>query len=215
MSVQPVTGVPLSICRLMPSPRAALRYPNQIATHKQGMRDKRPPGSFEVAIDAVKRGTSSVVKAFTSYESHEDFFRETACLSQRNFYEIISDGDPCSMYFDIDHYCPSQFNEDGTLTDDKLAQTIATIRAEAIAHWPALAADPSPLDHVMVATASRMAGGVYKHLYNLIWPHVGFRNNCGALHIFARDLSSLDTLQAKNAKMHPMSLIDTSVRTSE
>jgi len=167
------------------------------------MRDKRPLGSFEVAMDAVQRGPGKVVKHFTYFDSHENFFRETACTTQRNFYEIILDGNPCCLYFDVEHYSQSQFNEDGTPTDDKLALTVATIRAEAIAHWPALAADPWPLDHVVVTTATRMAGGVYKHSYHLIWPHVGFRNNCGALRIFASHLSSLDTLQATNAKMQP------------
>ena len=101
----------------------------------------------------------------------------------------------------MEFYSQSQLNEDGTPTDDELAHTIATIRAEAIAHWPALVVDPSPLDHVVVKTTSRMVGGVWKYSYHLNWPLAGFRNNCGALRIFARHLSSLDPLQATNAKM--------------
>jgi len=215
--LQPVTGVPLSLCRIgdmcsseagMPPPRPT---PRRVSPHKQGMRDQRPPGSFEIAIDAVKRGTGRVVKAFTSYPSPQDFFRETACMPKRNFYEIISDGNPCCLYFDVEHYSPSQFNEDGTPTDDFLALILATIRAEAQAYWQALAADPSPLDRVVVTTASRMVGGVWKHSYHIMYYAIGFRSNCGVLRAFARHLSSLDILQGKNAKMQPMSLIDTSV----
>jgi hypothetical protein len=160
-------------------------------------------------MDAVNSGTGKVVKAFTCYKSPEDFFRETACLPKRNFYEIISSS--CAMYFDIEHYSPSQFSGDGTPTDDRLATTIATIRAAAMARWAALAADPSPLDHVVVTTASRMVGGVWKHSYHILFYAIGFRINYGALRAFARYLSGLDTLQATNAKMQPMSLVDASV----
>jgi len=60
--LQPVTGVPPSLCRMgeifpseagMPLPRATPQYKGQATTYKQGMRDKRLLGSFEVAIDAV------------------------------------------------------------------------------------------------------------------------------------------------------------------
>jgi len=173
------------------------------------MRDRRLPGSFEVAMDAVNSGTGKVVKAFTSYKSREDFFRETACLHKRNFYEIIS-GD-CTNYFDIEHYSPSQFSRDGTPTDDRLATTIATIHAAAMACGAALAADPSLLDHVVVTTASRMVDGVWKHSFHMNFYAVGFRINYGALHVFARYLSGLDILQATNDKMQPMSLVDASV----
>jgi len=115
LSDQPVTGVPLSLCRIgnmcpseagMPPTRATPRYKGRAATYKQGMRDKRPLGSFEVALDALQRGTGKVVKHFTYFDSHENFFRETACTAQRNFYEIISDGNPCCLYFDVEHYSP-------------------------------------------------------------------------------------------------------------
>ena len=104
LSDQPVTGVPLSLCRIgnmcpseagMPPTRATPRYKGRAATYKQGMRDKRPLGSFEVALDALQRGTGKVVNHFTYFDSHESFFAETACTAQRNFYEIISDGNPC------------------------------------------------------------------------------------------------------------------------
>jgi len=72
------------------------------------MRDKRLPGGFEVALDALQRGNGKVVKHFTYFDSHENFFRETACTFQRNFYEIISDGNPYGLYFDVEQYSPRQ-----------------------------------------------------------------------------------------------------------
>jgi len=82
---------------------------------------------------------------------------------------------------------------------------------EAKCQWPELAVNTTPLDQVVVATASRSAGAVYKHLFHTNFPRVGFTNNHGALRTFARHLSSLDALQAMSANFKPMALINTSV----
>ena len=68
-----------------------------------------------------------------------------------------------------------------------------------------------PLDQVVVTTASRSAGAVYKHSFHINFPRVGFINNYGALRTLARHLNSLDALQTMSANFQPMSLIDTSV----
>jgi len=175
------------------------------------MQEKRPLGSFEVAMDAIQHGTDKVVKSFTYFDSRDDFFREIAYTVHRNFYEIIPAGDPCCLYFDVEHYSPSQFHADGSPSDNKLAITVATICYEAKCQWPELAVNPSPLDQVVVTTASRSAGAVYKHSFHINFPRVGFINNHGALRAFARHLSSLDALQAMSANFQPMALIDTSV----
>jgi len=127
------------------------------------MQEKRHLGSFEVAMDAIQHGTDKVVKSFTYFDSRDDFFRETAYTVHRNFYEFIPTGDPCCLYFDVEHFSPSQFHADGSPSDNKLAITITTICHEAKCQWPELAVNPSPLDQVVVTTASRSAGAVYKH----------------------------------------------------
>jgi len=149
------------------------------------MQEKRPLGSFEVAMDAIQHGTDKVVKSFTYFDSRDDFFRETAYTVHRNFDEIIPAGDPCCPYFDVEHYSPSQFYADGSPSDNKLAITIATICHEAKCQWPELAVNHSPLDQVVMTTASRSAGAVCKHSFCMNFARVGFVNNHGALCTFA------------------------------
>ena len=210
-SYQPVTGVLLEGCRFMQPPYNTQKYKKRCAPTMKMMRAKCPPGSFEIAYDAVNC-SGKKVKNFTYFSSHEAFFQETAFAAERNFYEIIpEENSSCTLYFDVEHYCPSQCNDDGTLTDDKLDVTIMTIREEAMTRWPALRAVPSPLDHVVITTASRTTGDVFKHSYHINFPGVGFEKNNGALKIFASHLESIDAMQATNANMKPMSLIDTSV----
>jgi hypothetical protein len=106
-----------------------------------------------------------------------------------------------------------KFDEDGSLSDDKIATTIETIRDEAKTRWPSLAsaAGASPLDNVVVTTASRFTGEVYKHSFHIIFAEIGFSSNSGELKNFATHLKKLDNMQAKNAETQPTSLIDTNV----
>jgi len=211
-SYQPVTGVLLEECRFMSSPCHTQDYIKRGATWRQGMIAKRPPGSFEIAYDAISKRDGKKVKHFTWFSSRVAFFQETALHVKRNFYEIIPEENPrCTLYFDVEHYCPSQFNDDGTLSDDKLESTIKTVQEEAMTRWPALQEQPWLLDHVIVTISSRIDGGVYKHSFHISFPRIGFEKNTGALKNFARHLQSLDVMQATNAKMEPMSLVDTSV----
>jgi len=131
------------------------------------MQEKCPLRSFEVAMDTIQHGTDKVVKSFKYFDSRDDFFRETVYTVDRNFYEIILAGDPCCLYFDVEHYSHSQFHADGSPSDNKLAITVATICYEAKWQWPELVTNPSPLDQVVVTTASRSAGASYKHSFTL------------------------------------------------
>jgi len=79
----------------MPVPGPTLRYKKQTVSYR--MQEKRPLGSFEVAMDAIQHGTDKVVKSFTYFDSRDDFFRETAYTVHRNFYEIIPAGDPSML----------------------------------------------------------------------------------------------------------------------
>jgi len=149
LSGQPVTDSSLSSSQIMPVPGPTLRYKKRTVAYRTGMQEKCSPGSFEVAMDVIQHGSDKVTKSFTCFDSRDDFFRETAYTVHRNFYEIIPAG--------------SQIHADCSPSDNKLAITIATICYEAKCQWPELALNSSPLDQVVVTTASRSAGAVYKH----------------------------------------------------
>jgi hypothetical protein len=205
---QPLTGVPLEKCRLILAPGTILAFKKIEYPLKKIMQDNCPEGSFAVARDIIGKYPK---KIYMIFKSHEDFFRETADEDHRNFYEIILVDKPCTLYFDIEHCTAGKFNEDGSPSDDKLPSTIKTICEEAKAWWLCLAVDPSPLDNVVVTTASRMTGAVFKHSYHIVFPEIGFSSNSGELKTFAKYLKNLDTMQANNIKLEPTSLIDTSV----
>ena len=85
LSGQPVTDFLLSSCRTMPIPGPTLRYKKRTVSYRTGMQEKRPLGSFEVAMDAIQHGTDKVVKSFTYFDLRDDFFRETSYTVHRNF----------------------------------------------------------------------------------------------------------------------------------
>jgi len=85
LSGQPVTDSLLSSCRTMPIPGPTLRYKKRTVSYRTGMQEKRPLGSFEVAMDAIQHGTDKVVKSFTYFDLRDDFFRETSYTVHRNF----------------------------------------------------------------------------------------------------------------------------------
>lgn len=184
---QPLTGVPLEKCRLTLAPGTTLAFKKKEYALKKIMKDNRPEGSFAVARDIIGKYPK---KRFMFYKSPEDFFRETADEDHRNFYEIILVDQPCTLYFDIEHCTAGKFINDGSPSDDKLAITIKTIREEAKARWPCLAMDPSPLDNVVVTTASRMTGEVFRHSYHIVLPEIGFSRNSGELYTFAKYLQN-------------------------
>jgi hypothetical protein len=207
---QPLTAVPLEKCRLTPAPGPTLAFMERKKEKKVKLLATLPEGGFAVSMDIVGLYPA---KEFTFFDSPEDFFCETANEKRRNFYEIILADKPCTLYFDIDHYTAGKFDKDGSLSDDKLATIIETIRDEAKTRWPSLAsaAGASPLDNVVVTTASRFTGEVYKHSFHILFVKIGFSSNYGELKNFATHLKKLDNMQAKNAKLQPTSLIDTNV----
>jgi len=104
----------------MPVPGPTLPYKKRTVAYRTGMREKRPLGSFKVAMDAIKHGTDQVVKSFTYFDSRDDFSHERAYAVHRKFYEIISAGNPCCLYFDVEQYSLSQFYVDSSPSNYKL-----------------------------------------------------------------------------------------------
>ena len=52
-SGQPVTDALLSQCWIKQLPGPILQYKKQTVSYRTGIQEKRPPGSFEVAMDAL------------------------------------------------------------------------------------------------------------------------------------------------------------------
>jgi len=96
----------------MPFPGPTLQYKKRTVSYWTGMQEKclLGPGSLEVATDTMKHGTDKEVKSFTYFDSRDDFFQETAYTVHRNLYKIIQAGDPCCLFFDVEHCSPSQFS---------------------------------------------------------------------------------------------------------
>ena len=94
----------------MPVPGPTLRYKKRTVSYQTDMQEKRPLGSFVVAKDAIKQSIDKIVKSLTYFDSHDHFFSETAYTVYQKFYGIISAGDPCCLYFDVEHHPPSQFH---------------------------------------------------------------------------------------------------------
>jgi hypothetical protein len=65
------------------------------------MRRERPDVAFEVAED-IPGGRGA--KRFTFFASVEEFFKSTAHLHQRCFYEILAETQHVVLYFDVEHY---------------------------------------------------------------------------------------------------------------
>ena len=70
---------------------------------KARMREKQPAGAFAVAVDYRCRD-GKVSKSFTFFDSPSDLFDQTACMVQKNFYELIEPDQWTKLYLDIEHY---------------------------------------------------------------------------------------------------------------
>jgi hypothetical protein len=163
------------------------------------MRLERPDVAFEAAED-IPGGRGA--KRFTFFASAEEFFKWTAHLHQRCFYEILADQQPVVLYFDVEHYT------EGLDGDDKLQQTIDVIKTQLQKEW----AEVRPEDlQPVVMTASRPSHGRFKHSFHLLFRNIGFRCNHGILKKWVKKIALLPELQGLNSKSVASSVIDTTV----
>jgi hypothetical protein len=163
------------------------------------MRRERPDVAFEVAEDIPGK---SGAKRFTFFASSEEFFKWTAHLHQRCFYEILADQQPVVLYFDVEHYT------EGVDGDDKLQQTIDVIKTQLQKEW----AEVRPEDlQPVVMTASRPSHGRFKHSFHLLFRNIGFSYNHGILQTWVKKIALLPELQGLNKKGVAASVIDTTV----
>jgi hypothetical protein len=94
-SFQPVTGVQIHACRT-----GTVTQKPKWHYEREKMRRERPDVAFEVAEDIPGK---SGAKRFAFFASSEEFFKCTAHLHQRCFYEILADKQPVVLYFDVEH----------------------------------------------------------------------------------------------------------------
>ena len=141
-------------------------------------------------------------KCFTFVASSEEFFKWTAHLHQRCFYEILADQQPVVLYFDVEHYT------EGVDGDDKLQQTIEAIQMQVRKKW----AEVRPEDlQPVVMTVSRPSLGRFKHSFHLLFRNIGFSCNHGILKKWVKKIALLPELQGLNSKGVVSSVIDTKV----
>ena len=193
-SSQPVTGVQIHACRTGTVTQNIKWY-----NRRETMRLERPDVAFEVAKDIPGSGGA---KRFTFFASSEEFFKWAAHLHQRCFYEILADQQPVVLYFDVEHYT------EGLDGDDKLQQTIDTIKKQLQKEWAEVR--PEALQPV-VMTASRPSNGRFKHSFHLLFRNIGFSCNHGILKKWVKKIALLPELQGLNSKGVASSVIDTKV----
>ena len=131
------------------------RWKRRIWHRREDMLKKMPESGFPVAVDNAGKG-----KKFTYFDSHEEFFRETAVHEQKNFYEMIKPESWCRAYFDIEHYTDSAEEAGG------IKEIIETIRETMKVEWKKeLDGKPAVLEEVVVLEASRIdiKAEKYKH----------------------------------------------------
>jgi hypothetical protein len=193
-SSQPVTGVQIHACRTGTVTQNIKWYDK-----RDNMRLERPDVAFEAAKDIPGGGGA---KRFTFFASAEEFFKSTAHLHQRCFYEILADQQPVVLYFDVEHYT------EGADGDDKLQQTIDVIKTQVRKKW----AEVRPEDlQPVVMTASRPSLGRFKHSFHLLFRNIGFSCNHGILQTWVKKIALLPELQGLNRKGVASSVIDTTV----
>lgn len=194
---QPVSGVLCLPCR-MPSgrPRARTTFGSI-----KVMRQRTKTLAFEVSTDTGPTGS----KAYMTFPNIRAFFRETALLGTRNFYEIIPPNTPCCLYFDLEHYTAT------SASDNRLNSTVSAISAALADRWPDM--PTTCAQHVVILDGSRSTNNSYKHSFHLIFPRIGFDCNHGQLRIMAKQLSTLPNMQACGRNGRPQSLLDAGVYT--
>jgi hypothetical protein len=142
---QSISGVPLVEERLS----SGARVPTLPRPHfrREAMREKHAGEGlgFEVAADRNATGS----KIFYKFKSPRSFFRITAQLPTRNFYEIIPPETACCLYLDLEHYTA------GSTDDNCLERTLKTVRETLLRHWPDI--PPSCLRPAPVLTAVNLS----------------------------------------------------------
>ena len=178
---------------------------------KKRMKEKKPPGAFAVAVDhPCKDG--KVSKSFTFFESAADMFRQTAFMSQKNFYELIEPGRWARLYLDIEHYV------DFESEPSRVEAAIRVVKEGLLHNWPEkFEAAESAIDDVVVLTASRLVEGAgnslvkYKHSYHVIFPQIYFYGNTGLMKKFVSSLQDDPRLRARGKQGEPICMVDGNV----
>ena len=179
---------------------------------KARMREKQPLGAFAVAVDYRCRD-GKVSKSFTFFDSPSDLFQQTACMVQKNFYELIEPDRWTKLYLDIEHYV----NADENAAPSRVDTAIAVVQEALLQNWrSAFEAKSGAIDDVIVLTASRDVGeagrgGKYKHSYHVIFRQVYFYGNTGLMKRLVNSLQGDPRLQAQGKTGEPICMVDGNV----
>jgi hypothetical protein len=176
---------------------------------KTRMQGKKAPGSFPVAVDYL-RADGKVSKSFTFFDSATVFFRQTANMDQKNFYELIERDQWTKLYLDIEHYVDPEAHGEPS----GIEQAIRVVKEALLHNWKEkFEGDESMINDVLILTASRHMDGCskYKHSYHVIFPQIYFYGNTGLMKKLINSLQTNPMLEAKGKKGEPICMIDGNV----
>ena len=184
---------------------------------KMRMQGKKPADSFAVAVDYLCKNRN-VTKSFTFFDSAADLFRQTAHMSQKNFYELIEPGKWTRLYLDIEHYV--DLKEESSVGPSGIEEAIQVVKETLLHNWREKFENlESMIDDIAILIASRFVdvddhschNHKYKHSYHVIFPQIYFYGNTGLMKKFVSSLQNDPRLQAQGKKGEPICMIDGNV----
>eukprot|EP00961_Rhodomonas_salina_P297806 3937520-Rhodomonas_salina.2 len=134
------------------------------------------------SFDYLKRDGRSVGQKFVSFADYGAFVDAILSSEQACFYEMVREGCPCKMYFDVEWMEQSQGGRAGALALRDVQLAVADVFSLQYAG--------SPLGRCVVLKGSRATERGFKHSYHLIYPAVVFACNNGALKQLAQQVGA-------------------------
>jgi hypothetical protein len=184
--------LPPQDCRC-PTKEAKTDWRKRTCGRKAVMQQAAAASSFQVGID------TETGKAYTFFDSAEDFFKQTTYMVQRNFYEIVRTDQWCRLYFDVEHYTMTPKTN---VTVEKILDIIEEVLRK---RWPKIFEDQaSVLTDRAITVASRWvnrdSSRVYKHSYRVVYPRILFEGNKGEMKELAEKIAQHPGVRAAGKK---------------
>eukprot|EP00961_Rhodomonas_salina_P296685 3936571-Rhodomonas_salina.1 len=152
---------------------------------KEAMKAHASAEGHEVfaSFDYLKRDGCSVGQKFVSFADYGAFVDAILGSEQACFYEMVREGCPCKMYFDVEWIEQSPGERAGALALRDVQVAVADVFSLQYAG--------AALGRCVVLQGSRATERGFKHSYHLIYPGVVFECNNGALKQLAQQVGSV------------------------
>jgi hypothetical protein len=134
------------------------------------------------SVDSLRRDGVTVSQRFVSFASHEQFARAVldAPPDARCFYEMIREGQPCKLYFDVEWLSSTSSVDSVVNTQPSIEGVKRVVEAAFNRAWPG-----RPLGECVELDGSRETPKGFKHSFHLVYPDVVFACNNRSLKRFA------------------------------